>query len=137
MSDRVTHLLEKAMSSDSDAERIACLNQAAKIYKGSEVAMPRRVRIQDELTVDAKTVTLAYHESVVKDLEKARDQLFRENQTLSAENTQLRADKLAAATAADDVILADIKKKIRGVVLFGAAGWLTAVALVVLGVVLL
>lgn len=140
MTNRVTILLEKAINSNSDPERLACLNQAAKIYRGEGVTMPRRVVRPEPKEVATQTpmIAVAEHQAKMDEVERDRVRLLKDNATLSAENTQLRSDKLAAATAKDDAIFEDVKKKIRRVAVFGAVGWLAAfAAFVVLGMIVI
>lgn len=140
MTSTVTTLLEKAMGSDSDAERLACLNQAKRLYRGEGIALPRRV-VREQTTVPASTtpmITVKEHQAKVDELERDRVRLLKDNAALSAENTRLRSEKLTAATAQDDEVLADVKKKIRQAAMFGAFGWIAACgAIVVLAVVLI
>lgn len=126
MTNTITVLLEKAMGSNSDAERLACLNQAKRLYRGEGVSLPRRVT-REQITVPATAtpmITVAAHQAKMDELEKDRVRLLKDNASLSAENVQLRSDKLAAANATDDADLADVKKKIRQAAAFGAFGWI-------------
>jgi tRNA A37 N6-isopentenylltransferase MiaA len=141
MVDQVTTLIEKAIQSDNDQEALACLRQVRKVYKGTgSIVAPRRVRRAEELIVPATQtpmITVAEHQAKMDEVERDRVRLLKDNAALSAENIQLRSDKLTAANASDDAVLADVKTEITRAVWFGIGGWSVAVVAVMVLVVML
>jgi len=92
MADQITNLIELAMSSNSDAEKLAALAQAKRIYKNDGITLPKRV---------ARAVPVAPVAPVVNTYAVERDGLIKDvarinkdNDRLGAENTALRTQIL-------------------------------------------
>ena len=136
MTDRITTLLEKAMGSDSDAEKLACLKQAARLHRGDSVLLPRRVKKQDDLIIPAGMMPVADHENAVKSLTEQNERLFKENQNLIVENDKLRREKLTMAYEHDVALQAFVKKARRGIT-FASFGILLGFTAILVGVVVM
>lgn len=134
MTNTVTTLLEKAMGSDSDAERLACLNQAKRLYRNEGIALPRRV-VREQTTVPASAtpmITLKEHQAKVDELERDRVRLIKDNSALSAENAELKKKLLDEGTRMDaELIEQNNKLKRKNAFLVLAALPLVAAIVVV------
>lgn len=134
MTNTVTTLLEKAMGSDSDAEALACLNQAKRLYRNEGIALPRRV-VREQTTVPASAtpmITLKEHQAKVDELERDRVRLIKDNSALSAENAELKKKLLDEGTRMDaELIEQNNKLKRKNAFLVLAALPLVAAIVVV------
>jgi hypothetical protein len=114
MADKFTILIEKALSSNSDAEKLACLKQAQRIYGNQGTAvMPRNVAQPTPAKAEEPTVTLKRHIEVINEIEGYKDNLSKDNNRLTLENTALRTEMLKTNNAADAEVLDAANKKIR------------------------
>jgi len=114
MVDRVTQLIEMALSSTTDSEKLAALSQAKKIYKNNGVVLPKRV-VRETTTVP-QTVDAVEIRTLKEALQKSEDlraKLVKDNHTLSADNAVLNKQILEANFAADDGVIEDFDRRIK------------------------
>ncbi len=112
MVDRVTQLIEMALSSTTDSEKLAALSQAKKIYKNNGVVLPKRV-VRETTTVP-QTVDATEIRTLKEALQKSEDlraKLVKDNHTLSADNAVLKKQVLEANFAADAEVIHDFDRR--------------------------
>ncbi len=90
MTSTLNTLIEKAIQTDSDAEAMACLRQAKKIYRGQPVTLPKRVvRPQTTEIAETNAVVQRAVDTVRTAMQAEIDKLMKETHRLGAENTDL------------------------------------------------
>lgn len=128
MTDQITKLLQRAISTTSDPEKLACLTQIKRIYKNNEVQMPRRVM--------RETTTVQTGDPRLVALESENAKLLKELRRVNAELIQAQTELLAGKIDADSELQAaadeQVGRFIRTVTTAGAISLVCIILVVVL-----
>ena len=113
MPDQITNLIELAMSSTSDAEKLAALAQAKRIYKNQGVQLPKRI-VRETTTVPQTGTEVEDRAiaSVQAAADKRYNKLLKDHNRLTTENAELTTKLLNEQHAADDEVILAARAKV-------------------------
>lgn len=134
MTATVITLIEKALSTTSDAEALACLKQAKRIYTGTgSLVMPRRVVKKAPLEAESTTIMVPQSEMDAKlaAIVDVNNRLKADNTTLAAENLDLKSAAFKDAIAADSELLDYTANKLSMVLNGTITAWVIVIGLLI------
>jgi len=118
----VVTLIERAMQSSDDRERLACLDQAKKIYRGQgELVLPR-VEKSTKTQEQPDAITLEEHEKKVAEINHQNAKTNREKQQ-ALNDLSVLEQKLEKSEQEKEQIKKDSERTLRNIKIQIFAGW--------------